>query len=396
MVNSNPETVSTDFDISDKLYFEPLTTEDVIEILETEKQNGALKGVIVQFGGQTPLKLARALYAAGVPIIGTTPDAIDRAEDRERFQQMIQELGLKQPPNRTARTPEAAVALAREIGYPLVVRPSYVLGGRAMEVVHADADLERYMREAVKVSNDSPVLLDRFLDNAVEVDIDVIADSQGNVLVGGVMQHIEEAGVHSGDSSCSLPPYSLSASTQARLREQVVQLAALYGQSPADETLGRLRALLENSSTSRVMDANRQRLEAEAIRDGIMAVSGDLDLKAGGSILPPRPGMLHTAHWQGLPDHLAGQDKVFRKLRRRLLPGFALVQRADLLRERLAVDAGMGVEIRLKKWRLQPEFVYSLGLNNLHNISNTPYDWVVGRIIRDRFTLRLLIWRAEK
>jgi len=221
MVNCNPETVSTDYDTSDRLYFESLTLEDVLEIVELEKP----VGVIVQYGGQTPLKLARALEANGVPIIGTSPDSIDLAEDRERFQQLVEKLGLKQPPNRTARNPEEALVLAREIGYPLVVRPSYVLGGRAMEVVHADSDLARYMRDAVKVSNDSPVLLDRFLDNAVEVDIDVIADNTGAVLIGGVMEHIEEAGVHSGDSSCSLPPYSLSAETQARLREQVVALA---------------------------------------------------------------------------------------------------------------------------------------------------------------------------
>ena len=221
MVNCNPETVSTDYDTSDRLYFEPLTLEDVLEIVELEKPIG----VIVQYGGQTPLKLAKALEANGVPIIGTSPDSIDLAEDRERFQKLVDDLGLKQPPNRTARSAEEALLHAREIGYPLVVRPSYVLGGRAMEVVHADADLSRYMREAVKVSNDSPVLLDRFLDAAVEVDIDVIADRDGNVLVGGVMEHIEEAGVHSGDSSCSLPPYSLSAATQARLRDQVVALA---------------------------------------------------------------------------------------------------------------------------------------------------------------------------
>ena len=221
MVNCNPETVSTDYDTSDRLYFEPLTLEDVLEIVELEKPYG----VIVQYGGQTPLKLAKALEANGVPIIGTSPDSIDLAEDRERFQKLVEQLGLKQPPNRTVRSAEEALVAAREIGYPLVVRPSYVLGGRAMEVVHADADLARYMREAVKVSHDSPVLLDRFLDNAVEVDIDVIADREGNVLVGGVMEHIEEAGVHSGDSSCSLPPYSLSADTQARLRVQVVALA---------------------------------------------------------------------------------------------------------------------------------------------------------------------------
>jgi len=221
MVNCNPETVSTDYDISDRLYFEPLTLEDVLEIVEIERP----KGVIVQYGGQTPLKLAQALEANGVPIIGTSPDSIDLAEDRERFQQLVEKLGLAQPVNRIARNPEGAIALARQIGYPLVVRPSYVLGGRAMEVVHSDADLSRYIRDAVKVSNDSPVLLDRFLDNAVEVDIDVIADKDGNVLIGGVMEHIEEAGVHSGDSSCSLPPYSLSPKTQAELRVQVVALA---------------------------------------------------------------------------------------------------------------------------------------------------------------------------
>ncbi len=221
MVNCNPETVSTDYDTSDRLYFEPLTLEDVLEIIDKEKP----KGVIVQYGGQTPLKLARALEAAGAPIIGTSPDSIDLAEDRERFQKMIQKLGLEQPPNRTARNADEALALAREIGYPLVVRPSYVLGGRAMEVVHDDADLSRYIRDAVRVSNDSPVLLDRFLDHAIEVDVDIVADADGGVLIGGVMEHIEEAGVHSGDSSCSLPPFSLSADLQDRLRDQVARMA---------------------------------------------------------------------------------------------------------------------------------------------------------------------------
>lgn len=221
MVNCNPETVSTDYDTSDRLYFEPLTLEDVLAIVDLEKP----RGVIVQYGGQTPLKLARALEANGVPVIGTSPDSIDLAEDRERFQQLVEKLGLKQPPNRIARNADEALVLAREIGYPLVVRPSYVLGGRAMEIVYGESDLARYVRDAVKVSNDSPVLLDRFLDNAVEVDVDIIADATGAVLIGGVMEHIEEAGVHSGDSSCSLPPYSLSAATQAELREQVVQLA---------------------------------------------------------------------------------------------------------------------------------------------------------------------------
>jgi carbamoyl-phosphate synthase large subunit len=221
MVNCNPETVSTDYDTSDRLYFEPLTLEDVLEIVEKEKP----KGVIVQYGGQTPLKLARALEEAGVPIIGTSPDSIDLAEDRERFQQMIVKLGLNQPPNRTARTPEQALLIAHEIGYPLVVRPSYVLGGRAMEVVYSDADLSRYIRDAVNVSNESPVLLDRFLDNAVEIDVDVVADADGGVLIGGIMEHIEEAGVHSGDSSCSLPPYSLSKELQDQLRVQVAAMA---------------------------------------------------------------------------------------------------------------------------------------------------------------------------
>jgi carbamoyl-phosphate synthase large subunit len=221
MVNCNPETVSTDYDTSDRLYFEPLTLEDVLEIVALEKP----KGVIVQYGGQTPLKLARALEAAGVPVIGTSPESIDLAEDRERFQQLVERTGLKQPPNRTARNPEEALRMAGEIGYPLVVRPSYVLGGRAMEIVYSDADLSRYIRDAVKVSNDSPVLLDRFLDHAVEVDVDIIADAQGNVLVGGIMEHIEEAGVHSGDSSCSLPPYSLSPEVQDEMRRQVAVLA---------------------------------------------------------------------------------------------------------------------------------------------------------------------------
>ncbi|MGH8677194.1 MAG: carbamoyl-phosphate synthase large subunit, partial [Burkholderiales bacterium] len=220
MVNCNPETVSTDYDTSDRLYFEPLTLEDVLEIVHVEKPFG----VIVQYGGQTPLKLARALEAAGVPIIGTSPDMIDCAEDRERFQTMLNELGLRQPANRTARNPEAALALADEIGYPLVIRPSYVLGGRAMEIVHEKADLERYMREAVKVSNDSPVLLDRFLNDATEVDVDAVCDGE-RVLIGGVMEHIEQAGVHSGDSACSLPPFSLSTKLQEELRRQTVAMA---------------------------------------------------------------------------------------------------------------------------------------------------------------------------
>jgi len=220
MVNCNPETVSTDYDTSDRLYFEPLTLEDVLEIVDRENP----VGVIVQYGGQTPLKLARDLEANGVPIVGTTPDSIDIAEDRERFQQLLHRLQLRQPPNRTARTEEDALRLAEEIGYPLVVRPSYVLGGRAMDIVHEPRDLERYMREAVKVSNDSPVLLDRFLDDAIEVDVDCLADGT-RVLIGGVMEHIEQAGVHSGDSACSLPPYSLPAATIDELKRQTEQMA---------------------------------------------------------------------------------------------------------------------------------------------------------------------------
>jgi carbamoyl-phosphate synthase large subunit len=215
MVNCNPETVSTDFDTSDRLYFEPLTLEDVLEIVDKEKP----VGVIVQYGGQTPLKLAKALEAAGVPIVGTSPESIDIAEDRERFQKLLQKLELHQPPNRTARNEEEAMRLAQEIGYPLVVRPSYVLGGRAMEIVHEQRDLERYIREAVKVSNDSPVLLDRFLNDAIEVDVDCLSDGK-RVFIGGVMEHIEQAGVHSGDSACSLPPYSLSAEMVSELKRQ--------------------------------------------------------------------------------------------------------------------------------------------------------------------------------
>ncbi|MBC7202884.1 MAG: carbamoyl-phosphate synthase large subunit [Pusillimonas sp.] len=220
MVNCNPETVSTDYDTSDRLYFEPLTLEDVLEIVHKEKP----VGMIVQYGGQTPLKLARSLEANGVPVIGTSPESIDIAEDRERFQKLLSKLGLRQPANRTARTEGEAMALAAEIGYPLVVRPSYVLGGRAMEIVHEPADLERYMREAVKVSNDSPVLLDHFLNNATEVDVDCISDGE-KVFIGGVMEHIEQAGVHSGDSACSLPPYSLSEQEIVEIKRQTGLMA---------------------------------------------------------------------------------------------------------------------------------------------------------------------------
>ena len=224
MVNCNPETVSTDYDTSDRLYFEPLTLEDVLEVIDKEKPDG----VIVQFGGQTPLKLAPGLEAAGVPIIGTSPDSIDRAEDRARFQQLLHELGLRQPPNRTARNSDDAIAFARELGYPLVVRPSNVLGGRAMEIIHAESDLERYMRGAMEMSKmfpeRMPILLDRFLNDATEVDVDAVSDG-ADVLIGGIMEHIEEAGVHSGDSACSLPPYSLSPEVQAEIKRQTIAMA---------------------------------------------------------------------------------------------------------------------------------------------------------------------------
>ncbi|MGF1612542.1 MAG: carbamoyl-phosphate synthase large subunit [Gammaproteobacteria bacterium] len=224
MINCNPETVSTDFDTSDRLYFEPLTLEDVIEIVALEKP----VGVIVQYGGQTPLKLARDLSNLGVPIIGTSPESIDLAEDREQFQQLLQRLHLCQPPNRCARTPTAAVTLAHEIGFPLVVRPSYVLGGRAMEIVYNDVDLRDYMRDAVAVSNESPVLLDRFLANAIEVDVDAVSDGH-ELLIGGILEHIEQAGIHSGDSACSLPPFTLNEALQGLLREQTRVLARALG-----------------------------------------------------------------------------------------------------------------------------------------------------------------------
>jgi carbamoyl-phosphate synthase large subunit len=224
MVNCNPETVSTDYDTSDRLYFEPLTLEDVLEIVHVEKP----EGLIVQYGGQTPLKLAVPLHELGVPILGTTPDAIDRAEDRERFAELIDALELRQPENGVARSADEAFAVARRIGYPVMVRPSYVLGGRAMEVVYDDADLRSYLSEAVQASNERPVLVDRFLRDAAEVDVDVVSDGQ-DVVVGGVMEHIEEAGIHSGDSACALPPYSLPRAVVAEIERQSVALARELG-----------------------------------------------------------------------------------------------------------------------------------------------------------------------
>jgi len=225
MVNCNPETVSTDYDTSDRLYFEPLTLEDVLELIRVEQSNGTLKGVIVQYGGQTPLKLANALEKAGIPILGTSPDAIDLAEDRERFQQLLAELGLKQPNNGLARSEVEAVTVAESIGFPLVIRPSYVLGGRGMEIVHNMDRMKRYMKAAVDISGDSPVLLDSFLVDAIEVDVDAIGDKEGNVYIAGIMEHIEEAGIHSGDSACSLPPYSLDDEIITELKKQATSLA---------------------------------------------------------------------------------------------------------------------------------------------------------------------------
>jgi carbamoyl-phosphate synthase large subunit len=225
MVNCNPETVSTDYDTSDRLYFEPLTAEDVLELIHVEMSKGDLRGVVVQFGGQTPLKLAQALEDEGIPILGTSPDAIDLAEDRERFQHLLRDIDLKQPINAIARTPEEAFKGAHEVGYPIVIRPSYVLGGRAMEIIRDDEQLTRYVREAVQVSGDSPVLIDQYLSAAIEVDADALADGSGNVFVAGIMEHIEEAGVHSGDSACSLPPFSLQPATIVELERQTVELA---------------------------------------------------------------------------------------------------------------------------------------------------------------------------
>ncbi len=228
MVNCNPETVSTDYDTSDRLYFEPLTAEDVTALIATEQQQGRLLGCIVQYGGQTPLKLSQALSRAGIPILGTSADAIDVAEDRERFQKLLQSLGLRQPENGTARSTEEAEAVAERIGYPVVIRPSYVLGGRAMEIVHDRTALARYMREAVRVSGDNPVLIDRYLNDAIEVDVDCIADGE-DVHVAGVMEHIEEAGIHSGDSACALPPYTLSPAMVAELKAETVAMARALG-----------------------------------------------------------------------------------------------------------------------------------------------------------------------
>ncbi|GGX35203.1 carbamoyl-phosphate synthase (glutamine-hydrolyzing) [Pigmentiphaga litoralis] len=289
MVNCNPETVSTDYDTSDRLYFEPLTLEDVLEIVDKEKP----VGMIVQYGGQTPLKLAKALEANGVPIIGTSPESIDIAEDRERFQKLLNKLGLLQPPNRTARTESEALAHAQDIGYPLVVRPSYVLGGRAMEIVHEQKDLERYMREAVKVSNDSPVLLDRFLNDAIEVDVDCLSDGK-RVFIGGVMQHIEQAGVHSGDSACSLPPYSLSNELIEEIKRQTAVMARalnVIGLMNVQFAVqgGTVYVLEVNPRASRTVPFVSKATSLQLAKIGALAMAGkSLDEQGlGAEVVPP-------------------------------------------------------------------------------------------------------------
>ncbi len=298
MVNCNPETVSTDFDTADRLYFEPLTLEDVLEIARIERPDG----VIVQYGGQTPLKLARALERAGLPIIGTSPDAIDAAEDRERFQQLIQHLGLRQPPNRTASTLEEALRGAAEIGYPLVVRPSYVLGGRAMEIVHSDADLESYMREALHVSPDAPILLDRFLDDAIEVDIDVISDGQ-QVIVGGLMEHIEEAGVHSGDSACSLPPYRLSATVAEEIKSQARALARALG------VIGLMNAQFAVKGTDiYVLEVNPR---ASRTVPFVSKATGRPLAKIAARVMSGRTLTAQGIHGDGATTHYAVKEAVF-------------------------------------------------------------------------------------
>ena len=289
MINCNPETVSTDYDTSDRLYFESLTLEDVLEIVALEKPTG----VIVQFGGQTPLKLAKALAAAGVPIIGTSPDSIDLAEDRERFQKFLQEVGLLQPPNRTARSPAAALLAAQEIGYPLVVRPSYVLGGRAMEIVYTEAQLEQYMRHAVAVSHDSPVLLDRFLDHAIEVDVDALCDGE-QVMIGGIMEHIEQAGIHSGDSACALPPHTLSAEIQAELARQVEIMARglnVVGLMNTQFALqdGQIFVLEVNPRASRTVPFVSKAVGISLAKLATLCMIGRRLADLGVALRPPRP-----------------------------------------------------------------------------------------------------------
>ena len=289
MINCNPETVSTDYDTSDRLYFESLTLEDVLEIVALEKPTG----VIVQFGGQTPLKLAKALAAAGVPIIGTSPDSIDLAEDRERFQKFLQEVGLLQPPNRTARSPAAALVAAQEIGYPLVVRPSYVLGGRAMEIVYTEAQLEQYMRHAVAVSHDSPVLLDRFLDHAIEVDVDALCDGE-QVMIGGIMEHIEQAGIHSGDSACALPPHTLSAEIQAELARQVEIMARglhVVGLMNTQFALqdGQIFVLEVNPRASRTVPFVSKAVGVSLAKLAALCMIGQRLADLGVALRPPRP-----------------------------------------------------------------------------------------------------------
>ena len=298
MINCNPETVSTDYDTSDRLYFEPLTLEDVLEVIDKEKP----AGVIVQYGGQTPLKLCRALEREGAPIIGTSPESIDIAEDRERFQKLVQALGLRQPANATARTEKQALALAREVGFPLVVRPSYVLGGRAMEIVFNEDDLRTYMTDAVKVSNESPVLLDRFLDDAIEVDVDAVCDGK-RVLIGGIMEHVEQAGVHSGDSSCSLPPNSLSAELQDELREQTRRLALALNVVG----LMNIQFAIQNSVIF-VLDVNPR---ASRTAPFVSKAIGLPLAKVGARVMTGRSLEAQDATRERIPDYFSVKEAVF-------------------------------------------------------------------------------------
>ena len=356
MVNCNPETVSTDYDTSDRLYFEPLTEEDVIALVRREQQNGKVLGCIVQYGGQTPLKLSQALSREGIPILGTSADAIDLAEDRERFQQLLQRLGLLQPDNGIARSAEEADAIAERIGYPVVIRPSYVLGGRAMEIVYDRAGLHRYMREAVRVSGENPVLIDRYLNDAIEVDVDCICDGE-SVYVAGVMEHIEEAGIHSGDSACSLPPYSLSPAMITELKSETEAMAKALGvvglmnvqYAIKDDTIYVLEVNPRASRTvpfvAKATGVAVAKIGARVMAGAKLATDFKLDdnfdrpaCRGEGSRLPLRP-LPQRRHHPGSRDEIdrRGHGSRF-QLRARLRQGAAR-------RRRDPADAGPGVPV---------------------------------------------------
>ena len=365
MVNCNPETVSTDYDTSDRLYFEPLTAEDVLELIHVEQQAGTLLGVIVQFGGQTPLKLARALEAAGVPILGTTPDAIDLAEDRERFQQMLHQIGLRQPINAIARSPEQAKAAAHQVGYPVVIRPSYVLGGRAMEIVRDDEQLARYVTHAVQVSGDSPVLIDQYLSRATEVDVDAICDGE-TVFVAGIMEHIEEAGVHSGDSACSLPPFSLRPETVAELKRQTEMMARalmvrglMNVQFAIEEPLGpepRIFVLEVNPRASRTVP-----FVAKAISTPVAAIAAKV---MAGEPLAQFGLADHPV------DHVAVKEAVFPFAR---FPGVDTV----LGPEMRSTGEVMGLDWRREGEALEPAFARAFAKSQLAGGTLLPRDGAV-------------------